>query len=62
MNPALRHPDPEICRTRYFFSTYWECLVDYVDPIWDCPYLIEFKLRCYCMHNDRKEFAKRNKD
>jgi hypothetical protein len=58
MNSPPRRPHPEICRTRHNFSTYWECLAGHADATHDCPYMLELKLRCYCMHHDRREFER----
>jgi len=59
MSSPIQYPDPGLCRTRHYFSTYWECLADDGDAEWDCPYLLEFKLKNYCIHDNRKEFARK---
>lgn len=59
MNSQRLRPDFEFCKTSHYFSTYWECLIGSAGPIRECPYLLELKQRCYCMHNDRKDFGQK---
>ncbi len=55
---SVKYPDPGLCRTIHFFSTYWECRVNAAASGGECPYQLEFKQHCYCIHADRQKFER----
>jgi hypothetical protein len=50
-------PDPAICRTRHAYADFWECLVDYEEYAYKCPYIVGLAARHFCMHHDFRDFA-----
>jgi len=50
-------PDPVICRTSHAYADFWECLVDYDEYAYKCPYIVGLNSRHICMHHDFRDFA-----
>jgi hypothetical protein len=49
--------NPAVCRTRHAYADFWECLVDYDDFAYKCPYIFGMDSRHFCMHHDYRAFA-----
>ncbi len=60
MRVASEVPDPAICRTIYTYADFWECLVDYDEYAYKCPYVIGFNAKHFCMHHNCRDFAMEN--
>ncbi len=58
MQPSLKLPDPDICRTRHDFADYWECLGKGSPPPANCPFLRRKGLSNYCVHAECWSFAR----
>ena len=50
-------PDPVICRISHAYADFWECLVDYDEYAYKCPYIVGLNSRHICMHHDFRDFA-----
>jgi hypothetical protein len=50
-------PDSEVCKTRYAYADFWECLVDYDEYAYKCPYVLGLNSKHFCMHHNSRDFA-----
>ena len=57
MTKTINVPDTVVCKTRYAYADFWECLVNYEEYAYKCAYIIGINSRHFCMHHNYREFA-----